>query len=136
MNSEKHPIPTADAVLIEDDKVLLIKRNHEPFVGFWVLPGGHIDYGETAETAVVREMKEETDLVVEIKKLIGVYSNPERDPRRHTMTIAYLVNRISGEVKIDHEATEFKFFEVGNLPEKMGFDHRDVVQDAIKDLYN
>lgn len=107
----------------------MVKRNIYPFLGYWVLPGGHVDYGEKVEDAIKREMKEELGVMVRIKKLIGVYSHPKRDPRYHTVTIAFFLERTRGREKIDHEASEYKFFSFGKLPQKIGFDHRKIIND-------
>ena len=114
--------------------VLLAKRKIHPFCGFWVIPGGHVDYGETTEKAVKREMKEELGTPVKIKKLIGVYSDPKRDPRYHTVSVVYLIERIKGKIKLNEEASEFKFFSLNNLPKKIGFDHRKALNDLKKSL--
>ncbi len=120
---------TTDAIVIEDGEILLIKRGIEPFKGMWALPGGHVDYGETAEAAVIREAKEETDLDVEIIKLIGVYSDPKRDPRSHSIGIAYLCKANEGQAKAGDDAAETWWFPLTDLPE-LAFDHAKMVEDA------
>ncbi len=125
----KSPLLAADGILLEKRCVLLVKRKIHPFFGFWVIPGGHIEYGETAENAVKRELKEELGVTVKIKKLIGVYSNPKRDPRYHIISIVYLVEKNKGKIKLNEEASEFKFFYLKNLPKKIGFDHRKALND-------
>ncbi len=130
MPDHKSPRLTVDGLLIENGKILLVKRNIDPFKGDWVIPGGHVEFGETVEDALVREMKEELGISVRIKKLVGVYSGPKRDPRGHTVTIAYLIERESGDITIDHEASEFKFFSLRRLPLNIGFDHRNIINDA------
>ena len=84
----RNPVPTVD-VVIHDPAcgVVIIRRANKP-VGY-ALPGGFIDAGESAETAAVREMREETGLNVELTGLLGVYSRPDRDPRGHTLTVAF-----------------------------------------------
>lgn len=129
MSKHKTPKLTVDGILLEDEKILLVKRNIKPFKGHWVLPGGHVDYGEKVEDALRREMKEELAISVEIKKLLGVYSDPKRDPRGHRITIAFLIERIRGEIKLDFEASEYKFFSLNRLPQKIGFDHRKIISD-------
>jgi len=74
-------------------------------------------------------MKEELGVPVEIKKLIGISSDPKRDPRYHIISIVYLVEKIKGKIKLNEEASEFKFFSLNNLPEKIGFDHRKALND-------
>lgn len=132
MATHKTPFVTVDGVLVERGKVLLVKRNHPPFEGYWVFPGGHVDYGETVEEAVVREMAEEIGVEVKIEELIDVYSDPAADPRGHRVTIAYLLKRVHGEITIDREASEFKWFSLNRLPSKIGFDHRVILHDVKK----
>ena len=123
------PLLTVDGVIFLDGKVLLVKRAIKPFKGYWTLPGGHVRLGETVEDAVHREIKEETGLDVEIEKMVGIYSDPKRDPRGHVITIAYILKPIGGELKFDEEeASDIKYFR--NLPKKIGFDHRKIIMDA------
>lgn len=132
MGDHKTPRLTVDGVIIEKGKILFVRRNIEPFKEYWVLPGGHVEYGERVEDALVREMKEELGVSVRIKKLIGVYSDPKRDPRGHTVTAAYLIERERGEIILDFEASEFKFVSLNRLPQNIGFDHREIINDARK----
>ena len=113
----------------------MIKRARFPFVDSWVLPGGHVEYGETVEKAVKREMKEELGISVKIKKIIGVYSNPKRDSRYHTVTIAYLLKKGKGKIRLNEEASEFKYFSLEKLPQNIGFDHKKILRD-LKRLRN
>ncbi len=129
MQKLKHPVLTVDGMILEKGKILLVKRDHYPFVGCWVLPGGHVDYGERVELAFIREMKEEIGVTVKIKKLFGVYSDPKRDPRYHTVSVVYLCQKPKGKIKLDHEASEFKYFSLNSLPSKIGFDHREIIED-------
>ena len=129
----KNPKLTADGVIIDKNRILLIKRKNEPFKGKWSLPGGFVEYGETVENAVVREILEETNLSSEVKELIGVYSEPDRDPRGHTITIAFLLHIKKGEVKSGDDAADAKFFELKQLPD-LSFDHKKIIDDAIRRL--
>lgn len=128
----RNPRVTVDGILIEHDTVLLVRRDIPPFRGSWVLPGGHVEYGERTEKALKREMKEELGITVKIGNLIGVYSDPKRDPRGHRITVAYLMGRTRGVIRIDREASEYRFFSLNHLPKRMGFDHRIIVKDAIQ----
>jgi len=131
-NSEtktRSPILTVDGVILKNDKILLVKRAIYPFIGFYELPGGHVEYGETVENAIKREMKEELGISVKIKKLIGVYSDPKRDPRYHTIAIVYLLKKGKGKIRLSKEASEFRYFSLKNLPQKIGFDHRKIIND-------
>jgi len=126
----KKPSVTVDGVIIKNGKILLIKRRNEPFKGMWALPGGFVEYGERVEDAVIREIREETGLNARIKKLIGVYSDPKRDPRGHTISIVFLLEA-EGEAKGGDDAMEAKFFDLNNLP-PLAFDHEKIIKDAIK----
>ncbi len=127
----RNPALTVDGVLIEEGKILLIRRGREPFKGKWALPGGFVEYGESVEDAVIREFKEETGLDAEIIKLLGVYSDPNRDPRGHTVSIVYMLKRKGGELKEGDDAAEVGFFPLDSLPE-LAFDHGKIIEDAIK----
>lgn len=132
MSKLKSPVLAVDGVILERGKVLLVKRAVQPFVGLYELPGGHVEYGETVEAAVKREMKEELGVSVKIKKLIGVYSDPKRDPRHHTAAVVYLLEAGKGKIRLSEEASEFKFFALDELPKKMGFDHKKILDDLKK----
>ncbi len=118
-----------DSILIENGKVLLIKRGKEPFKSQWALPGGRIDDDETAEQCVVREMEEETGLRVEPLKLTGLYSDPKRDPRL-VIAAAYLVRRIRGELKPGDDAAQAQWFSLDALP-PLASDHKKILEDAV-----
>ncbi len=126
------PVLSVDGLIIEDRKIILLKRAIYPFKDFWVLPGGKVKYGETVEQAIVREIKEELGIKIRIKRLLGVYSNPSRDPRYHSVSIAYVLKRISGKIKLNFEASQFKYFSLNKLPKKIGFDHRKIINDFKK----
>ncbi len=116
-------------MIVDEQKILLVKRDHPPFIGHWVLPGGHVDYGERVERALIREMKEELGVLVKIEELFGVYSDPKRDPRYHTTSIVYICTKGNKKIQLDHEASEFKFFALDSLPKKIGFDHKKILND-------
>lgn len=123
------PSVTVDGVAIRDGKLLLIRRLNEPFAGRHALPGGYVDYGERTEDAVVREVKEETGLITEVRDLIGVYSDPSRDPRGHTISAIYLLDIVGGELKGGDDALSAEFIDMNELPE-LAFDHDIVVKDV------
>ncbi len=116
-----------DGVVVNGGKVLLLLRDHEPFAGHWVLPGGHVERSETVEQALFREVKEETGLDVEILGLIGVFSDPDRDPRG-LISVAYLVRPVSQGVKINKEASKWSWFCWNEIPINVGFDHMDIIK--------
>jgi 8-oxo-dGTP diphosphatase len=127
----KRPAITVDAIIMKDQSILLVQRKHEPFQGFWALPGGFVEYGETTEKAVIREVREETGLETTVYRLFGVYSDPNRDPRGHTITVAYLVTPVGGNLVAGDDAAEVRYFKGDELP-RLAFDHTNIVKDAFK----
>jgi 8-oxo-dGTP diphosphatase len=132
MRDEKRIAVTVDGVLIDGERILLIKRGNDPFKGFWALPGGFVEYGETTEHAAVREVKEETGLCCEINRLVGVYSAPDRDPRGHTVSIVYVMSVREGEMKAGDDAAGAEWHNLAELPEEIAFDHSNIIRDALK----
>jgi len=129
-----HKIPslTVDVVIkCEDNSVILIRRKKEPFKDQWAIPGGFIEYGETAEHAAIRETKEETGLDVEILKLVGVYSDPKRDPRGHVIAIAFLAKEVGGNLVANDDAKAVKVFKITEIPKNLAFDHAKILKDAL-----
>ncbi len=131
----KKPSLTVDGILLnEKGEVLLIKRKREPFKNFLALPGGFVEYGERVEDAIIREMMEETGLEVKIEKLFGVYSDPLRDPRGHTVSIVYVLKKVGGNLKGGDDAEVAKVFKKENLPQDIAFDHRDIIEDYYRSI--
>ena len=109
--------------------IVLIERKNPP-LGL-AIPGGFVDIGETVEQALVREMKEETSLDVEIVRLLGVYSDPNRDPRFHTVSITF-VCKAYGQPKASSDAKEVKIFKLEEIPfDKLVFDHAKILRDYL-----
>jgi len=129
--SGNNPKLTTDGILISNDKILFIKRKNEPFKGKWALPGGFVEYKEKVEDAVIREFHEETGLKTKIIDFLGVYSDPERDPRGHTITLVYLLQKIGGKLKANDDASDVKFFKISSLP-TLAFDHDKIVKDFLR----
>ncbi len=120
---------TIDAIIPYQGKIVLIKRLNEPYKGFYALPGGIVEYGERVEDAVLREVEEETGLKGEIHSLVGVYSDPDRDPRGHFVSVCFIVIPKGGELKAGSDAKEVGLFSLENLP-KLAFDHEKMIKDA------
>ena len=119
----------------ENHEFILIKRGNEPFKDHWALPGGFVDYGETTKHAAIREAKEETSIDVELIKLFNVYSDPDRDPRRHTVSIVYLARGNFDDAKADDDAKDIGVFSFDVLKEeKLAFDHETILSDIKKHL--
>jgi len=123
---------TVDAIIPYRGRIILIRRKNEPFKNFYALPGGIVEYGETIEEALLREIKEEVNLSGKIYKLVGIYSNPARDPRGHFVSACYIVLP-EGEPEAGSDAEEYGLFDLDSLPE-LAFDHREMVKDAEGDL--
>jgi 8-oxo-dGTP diphosphatase len=131
MTSRKSPALTVDIIIIrKDGSIVLIKRRNHPFQGEWAIPGGFVEYGEKVETAATREAKEETGIDVELTKIVGVYSDPSRDPRGHTVSICFLAREVGGELKADTDAKEARSFYPSSLPRRLAFDHEQMLADA------
>ncbi len=123
------PALTVDAIILHQQKIVLIKRKNPPFEGSYALPGGFVDVGETVEDAVLREAKEETGLDIDIIRLVGIYSDPARDPRRHTVSACYLAEG-SGTLQAGSDAACAELFDQSTLPE-LAFDHGGMIADAL-----
>jgi 8-oxo-dGTP diphosphatase len=117
-----------------DNKILLIKRNTRPFVGYWALPGGRMDPGETIEQTVVREVKEETGLEAEIICVIGEYVEKgiKDDIDYEYYPTCFVVKPVGGELKKqDSEIQEMKLFSLDALPSPLAFEHTKMIKDYI-----
>jgi len=128
--AKKTTFLTVDAIIIQKDEIVLIKRRDEPFRGCWAFPGGMVEYNECVETAVVREAKEETGLDVKIEKLFNVYSAPGRDPRGHSVSVCFICRSIGGSMQADTDSEEVRLFKLSALP-KLAFDHEKILDDVI-----
>lgn len=128
----KTPLLTVDCVVFDaSGALLLIERGHEPFKGFYALPGGFVDVGETVEEAALRELKEETGASGRVVRLVGVYSDPARDPRGHTVSVAFVVEWDGAAVRGGDDAASAAF--VKDWREKrLAFDHAKIVADALR----
>jgi 8-oxo-dGTP diphosphatase len=112
-------------------RVLLIRRKNAPYKGLLALPGGFVEIGETVEAATRRELIEETGMEAAKLSLVGVYSDPNRDPRGHTCSVAFLTRVKHGKARAGDDAETVEW--VGNLRRvELAFDHRKIVADAFK----
>lgn len=126
------PLLAADCVVVDAHRrVLLIRRGHPPFKGGYALPGGFVEIGETVEQAAVRELLEETGIKAGKVELIGVYSDPERDPRFHAVSAAFLIRVRSATPVAGDDAASAEW--VANWRKlTLGFDHKRVLEDAMR----
>jgi 8-oxo-dGTP diphosphatase len=124
-----NPTPTTDVVIHVPQRGVVVIERANPPLGF-ALPGGFIDEGERAEEAAVREMREETGLDVELTGLLGVYSNPTRDPRQHTLSVVFTgTPRNPDALRAGDDAVSAAFFSLDNLPSPLAFDHARILAD-------
>lgn len=130
-NLWRNPSLTCDGLVLRKGKVLLVKRGREPFRGCHALPGGFVEYGESTEDCVVREIKEETGLDTEVSRLVGVYSEMGRDPRGHFVTLLYLLREKGGALKAGDDADSAGFFKLTDLPD-LAFDHGKMIMDGLR----
>ncbi|HWR59659.1 MAG TPA: NUDIX hydrolase [Thermodesulfovibrionales bacterium] len=132
MKNHKNPVPTVDIIIECSGRIIMIKRNNAPFG--WALPGGFVDYGESLEAAAVREAKEETGLDVRLARQFHTYSDPERDPRGHTISTVYIAEA-EGEPVAGDDAEKAFFFSQASLPEPIVFDHKKILDDYFMRRY-
>jgi ADP-ribose pyrophosphatase YjhB (NUDIX family) len=128
----RNPLLTVDAIIEMNGGVILIKRKNPP--PGWAIPGGFVDYGETLEDAVIREMKEETCLDVTLLRQFHTYSAPDRDPRHHTVSTIFIATA-SGTPAAADDAADIGIFTKETLPEEIAFDHRQILEDYFNKKY-
>jgi len=132
----RKPSLTVDGVLTRgihpDKEILLVRRGNEPYKGMWALPGGFIDYSETAENAVVREIKEETGISSRVVNVATIASKPDRDPRGHTVSILYILeSKGNDEPKSGDDADDARWFSLNSKPD-LAFDHSQLVEELLE----
>ena len=123
----RHPRATVDGLVMMQGKLVAVRRGNEPFRGMPALPGGFVELGETVADAVVREVREETGLETKMVRLVGVFSDPRRDPRGHTVSIAFALEPIGGTLAAGSDAADIVLIEP-ERPPAMAFDHNDIVR--------
>jgi 8-oxo-dGTP diphosphatase len=126
----RNPVPTVDIIIALRDRpnqpIVLIERLNPPHG--WAIVGGFVDYGERLEDAARREAAEETGLKVELIDLLGIYSDPDRDARQHTISAVYMAEAV-GEPQADDDAKSVGIFESWQIPTQLCFDHAQILQD-------
>ena len=137
IQQEKHknPVPAVDFLVSKDNnsKILLVRRKNDPFKGMLSIPGGFINEGETAEDAVIREAKEETSLVVEPIAILGVYSDPRRDPRMHTISVTFITRIVQGNEDARDDAAALQWINIEDeldgliQSQQIAFDHSKIL---------
>ena len=126
----RNPALSVDVMVIEGNKILLVRRGQPPHQGEWALPGGFVESGETVEAAAKREVQEETGIAIDLSAILGVYSDPERDPRGHTASVIFVGKMIGGQLQGGDDAADARWYDLDNLrEEQLAFDHEMIVQD-------
>ena len=126
----RNPVPTVDIIIAIGDRGVVLVRRKNPPVG-WALPGGFVDYGETLEEAAAREAMEETSLAVTLTGQFHTYSDPGRDPRRHTITTVFTA-AADGVPRAGDDAEQADVFPEESLPSPLAFDHADILADFFR----
>ena len=134
MDKYRNPIPTDDLIIeMEGEEgpqgIVLIKRKYPPYG--WALPGGFVEYGETLEQAAIREAKEETSLEVQLECQMHTYSDPKRDPRKHTITTVFIA-QANGKPIAQDDAQEIGIFTREQMNFPLAFDHQKILEDYFK----
>src|SRR3954447_20123228 len=125
----RNPIPTVDCIIeLPGERIVLIRRKNPPYG--WALPGGFVDEGERLDLAARREAKEETGLDVELVEQFFTYSDPRRDPRKHTVSTVF-IGKANGEPVGSDDAAEAKGIALDQLPRDLCFDHAEILSDYL-----
>jgi len=129
----KNPIPTVDAIIQNSSSILLVKRVKDPYKNLFGLPGGFVNEGETIEEAIVREVYEETSLEVHPIEILGVYSDPTKDPRGHMLTVVFIVLVVRGNPTTGDDINEISWMPINKINDiDIAFDHKLIINDYLK----
>lgn len=136
MSTERHrnPIPTVDVIIEQNSRILMIRRKNDPYKGCLALPGGFVDEGERIEDAARREANEETSLSIHLVDILGVYSDPKRDPRGHLISTVFVGivpnDNLSVEASAQDDASEVEWINLEAIKKNnIAFDHKKILFD-------
>ncbi|GAB6036278.1 NUDIX hydrolase [Fundidesulfovibrio butyratiphilus] len=133
LKAYRNPTPTVDIVIHAPGRGVVLVSRVNPPLG-WALPGGFVDEGETVEQCAIREAREETGLDVELTGLLGVYSDPARDPRMHTLSVVFTAQAVDpSRLKAGDDAAQAAFYPLDALPHPLCFDHAKILDDFIRE---
>ena len=118
----QHSKACAGALVMRGDKVLLVKRGIEPFKDYWDIPGGFLEQGEAPEDGAIREIEEETGLLIELTEILGIFMDQYGNRNTATLNICYLAHIIGGQAQASSDAEELRWFSVHELPELIAFE--------------
>lgn len=138
METPRNPYLTVDVIIEFESEtgeagVVMIERKNPPYG--WALPGGFVDYGESLESAAIREAGEETSLDVELIRQFHAYSDPGRDERQHNVTVVFIARVLGGVLKALDDARRAGVFGENSLPAEIAFDHEDILNDYFSKKY-
>jgi len=125
----RNPLLTVDIIIEINNGIILIERANPPYG--WALPGGFVNYGESIESAAIREAKEETSLEIKLKEQFQTYSEPDRDPRHHSVTTVFIASGI-GVPRAEDDAKRLGIFTKNTLPRPIAFDHEKIIRDYFR----
>ena len=135
-NRHKNPIPTVDIIIELNSRILMIRRKNEPYKGCLALPGGFVNEGERIEDAARREANEETSLNIGLSEILGVYSDPKRDPRGHLMSTVFIAvipvgnDTEAARASAQDDAAEIQWINLDDLDNStIAFDHKKILFD-------
>ncbi|NEP84977.1 MAG: NUDIX hydrolase [Okeania sp. SIO3B3] len=127
----QNPKPCVGGLIVDGGKLLLAKRGIEPFLGYWDIPGGFLEDGEHPEAGLIREMQEETHLLVEPVELLGMYMDVYSTTGDSTLNICYIARRVSGKAQSASDVVDLHWFDIAHLPKQIAFDWS---MDALQQL--
>ncbi|MBW7957892.1 MAG: NUDIX hydrolase [Deltaproteobacteria bacterium] len=129
MPEYRNPLPTVDVIIETGGGIVLIERKNPP--EGWALPGGFVDYGESLEDAAIREAREETSLEITLKCQLHAYSDPARDPRKHTLSVVFVAEG-TGTLEARDDAKGAGVFTEKSFPGPLAFDHARIIADYFR----
>ncbi len=129
----KNPALAVDIIIEKDENIILITRKHEPYANSYALPGGFVEYGEVVEDTAVREAYEETHLKVQPLEILGCYSSPDRDPRKHVISIVFIAKTNDKLPQGGDDAKTANFYPLKDVVNmKLAFDHKQIIEDYLR----
>ena len=129
----KNPKPMVDVIIQKGNCIVLIERGKEPYRKKLAIPGGYVEYRETVENAAKREAKEETSLDIKLKSILGVYSDPKRDPRGHAISTVFIAEPLSDSLVAKSDAAKTYWVQIDEIElNNLAFDHARIILDYIK----
>ena len=133
MGEYRNPVPSVDIILQKGSEILLVKRKNEPFKDHLALPGGFVNEAESVESAAMREAFEEISLDIEPIDILGVYSDPKRDPRKHVLTVVFVGTILNGVPNPRDDSSEIEWVRLDDIQKKnLAFDHKQILSDYIE----